>query len=242
MKRGKGGFSMVKALREWLQALEHLLLPPQALCELCRERPALDVGACRICLDSLTISWEKRTVQGYPYFSLFPYQGFGRSLIQSMKFEGRFEIAAALGFLLGLACREEPVLAGVDLLIPVPLAPARLKQRGFNQAALLADNIVGIWKRPICSHIVRTRDTKPQSGLPLEERKRNLRRAFAVLPGCSFQGKTCLIVDDVITSGQTFFAIARLIEQYGGKPLGLFAARTEMFGSEEVAEELPGVQ
>ena len=39
MKRGKGGFSMVKALREWLQALEHLLLPPQALCELCRESP-----------------------------------------------------------------------------------------------------------------------------------------------------------------------------------------------------------
>ncbi|HBG08434.1 MAG: ComF family protein [Limnochordia bacterium] len=217
----------MKLLREWGRALEQLLFPPELPCGLCRERPALDVGACRACLDSLNIRWEKGAVKRYPYFSLFPYQGFGRSVIQSMKFHGRQDIAVTLGFFLGLASREEPELASVDVLIPVPLAPGRLRERGFNQAALLADNIRGVWKRPICRHVVRSRETRPQSGLPLRDRQRNLRGAFALLPGVSLQGKHCLIVDDVITSGQTFYALARLVEQYGGRPVGLFAARTE---------------
>jgi len=228
----------VQVFREWGRALEELLFPPELPCGLCRERPALDVGACRICLDALNTRWEKGAAGSYPYFSLFPYQGFGRDLIHEMKFQGRIEIAAALGVLLGTACREEPDLARVHLLVPVPLAPGRMAERGFNQAAVLADNIRGVWKRPVCSQIVRVRETKPQSGLSLKERKRNLRRAFALLPGTSLKNRCCLIIDDVITSGQTFAALARLVEHYGGRPMGLFAARTEKWGLEEVAEEL----
>ncbi len=228
----------MQVLSEWARALEELFFPPELTCGFCRERPALDVGACRGCLDALHIRWEKRVLHGYPYFSLFPYQGFGRSLIHNLKFQGRYEVGVTLGVFLGLACREEPELAKVDLLVPVPLAPGRLRERGFNQAALLADNIKGVWKRPICHHVARTRETKPQSGLPLTARKRNLHRAFALLPGADFRGKCCLIVDDVITSGQTFYALARLLEQNGGRPVGLFAARTEAFGSELGAEKL----
>jgi adenine/guanine phosphoribosyltransferase-like PRPP-binding protein len=64
-------------------------------------------------------------------------------------------------------------------------------------------------------------------------------RAFAVLPGFDFRGKRCLIVDDVITSGNTFGSLARLIQDYGGTPMGIFAARTEIFlGSDQHAKEL----
>lgn len=223
---------MLRGLREWWRELEQLLLAPAPPCGLCRERPSLPVGTCQPCLDSLAISWEKGEVQGYPYFSLFPYQGFGREVIHRLKFQGALEVGSVLGTFLGLAAREEPELASVDLLVPVPLAPGRLQQRGFNQALLLADNIRRVWRKSLGEGFVRTRETKPQSGLPASARKSNLQGAFAVMPGLSLAGRCCLIVDDVITSGQTFLALAQLIEGRGGRAVGLFAARTEMWRSE----------
>lgn len=238
MKRlEKGGSSVRKALRDWWQALEHLILPPVPLCGLCGEQPRLPVGACRGCLDSLAISWQGREVEGHLCFSLFPYQGYGRDLIHRMKFQRGYQIAFTLGFFMGLAAREEPALAQVDILVPVPLSPGRLEKRGFNQAALLADNIRGVWKRQVCAAAVRTRETKSQSGLSLTERKRNVQGAFALLPGFDLRKKTCLIVDDVITSGNTFSALARLIEDYGGRPMGIFAARTEISSRSDVDAE-----
>ncbi len=186
------------------------------------------LGACKVCLDSLAIRWEEREMKGDSCFSLFPYQGFGRDLIHRMKFQSGYEIAVTLGLFLGLAAREEPKLAKVDVLVPVPLSEHRLEKRGFNQAMILADTMKEVWKRPVCNHVVRTRETETQSGLSLTKRKHNVRGAFAVLPGFDFRNKHCLIVDDVITSGSTFYSLSRLIEDYGGRPMGVFAARTEI--------------
>lgn len=218
----------MKPFVKWWRALDELIFPPQPPCPLCGQRTSLPVGVCQICLESLAINWQRGQAHGYTYFSLFPYQGFARDLLHKMKFQGGYEIACALGLLLGLALREEPELAKVELLIPVPLHPNRLQERGFNQATVLADKISSVWKRPISEKLVRVRQTAPQSGLPSTKRKRNLRGAFAVLPGVNFQDKYCLIVDDVITSGYTFSTAAHVIEQYGGKPLGVFVSRTEI--------------
>ncbi len=220
---------------DWLQALEQLLLPPTPLCGLCGEWPRLEIGACKACLNSLAISWERQTIEGYPCFSLFPYQGFGRDLIHRMKFQGGYEIALTLGFFLGLAAREEPELAKVDVLVPVPLSVERLEKRRFNQAAILADSIRKIWKRPVGDHVLRVRATKAQSDLSSEQRKSNVQGAFVVLPGFDFRKKRCLIVDDVITSGNTFAALAKLISDYGGEPMGLFVARTEIVRGDQNA-------
>jgi adenine/guanine phosphoribosyltransferase-like PRPP-binding protein len=59
-----------------------------------------------------------------------------------------------------------------------------------------------------------------------------------MLPGCDFRDKHCLIVDDVITSGSTFSSLAKLIQDYGGKPMGVFVARTEIVRSDQDAQEL----
>lgn len=225
----------MRRLLDWWQVLEQLLLPPQRLCGLCEEYPSLSVGACKGCLDSLAIKWEKRMVHGYPCFSLFPYQGYGRELIHRLKFQNGYQIGCTLGNFLGLAAREEPELSKAEVLVPVPIAPGRWQQRGFNQADLVADSIKEVWKRPICRSIIRTQETKSQSGLSLTQRRRNLHRAFSVLPGFDFRDKHCLIVDDVTTSGHTFYSVAQLIAQYGGKPMGIFVARTEIVGSEKNA-------
>ena len=226
---------MRKALRDWWQALEHLILPPVPLCGLCGEQPRLPVGACRGCLDSLAISWQGREVGGHLCFSLFPYQGYGRDLIHRMKFQRGYQIAFTLGFF--WAWRPGGTRSHRWTSWFGTLSPGRLEKRGFNQAALLADNIRGVWKRQVCAAAVRTRETKSQSGLSLTERKRNVQGAFALLPGFDLRKKTCLIVDDVITSGNTFSALARLIEDYGGRPMGIFAARTEISSRSDVDAE-----
>lgn len=230
----------MRLLRDLWHALEELILPATPLCGLCAEYPSLPVGACKACLDSLAIRWEKREVQGYSCFSLFPYQGFGRDLIHRLKFQSALEIACTLGSFLGLAAREEPELAKVDVLLPVPLHQGRLEQRGFNQAAILCDYMRKLWKRPVCDHVVRARQTRTQSGLSATKRQKNLQRAFAVLPGFDFQDKYCLIVDDVITSGHTFVSVAQLLEEYGGRPMGIFAARTEKWKDAEQPNKAKG--
>lgn len=215
-------------LRDWRRAVGQLFFPANSLCAFCAKMPELPIGICDNCLRSIPISWQKHILFDFPCFSLVAYQGYVRDLIHQMKFQNGYDIACAFGFLLGLASREEPDLQQVDLILPVPLHENRMAVRGFNQTAILADNIIKAWKRPVFRHLIRVRDTKPQSGLSSKKRRNNLSGAFAVLPGFDFQGKRCLIVDDVTTSGHTFTEVARLVEQYGGYPLGLFVARTEV--------------
>ncbi len=117
------------------------------------------------------------------------------------------------------------------VLLPVPLHSSRLQRRGFNHARLLADSISEVWRLPVSAGgMVRLRPTVPQSGLSVSERRRNLMGAFAVLPGENWLDRQCVIIDDVITSGFTFSTMAKIVQRYGGRPLGVFVARTEIDG------------
>ena len=212
---------------DWIRAFDDLLFPKASICALCTDRFALPIGCCDTCFQSLAVHWRIEQIHGYGYGSLFSYQGFARDLIHRMKYQNDYDSAVTLGRLLGLALREEPSFADVDCIIPIPLHPERQHKRGFNQSAVLADNIIKQWKRPIFTSIVRVKNTVSQSGLDFRARKANVRGAFAVLPGTNLQRKKCLIVDDVITSGWTFQSAAQLIEGYGGTPVGVFLARAE---------------
>ncbi|HHY09654.1 MAG TPA: ComF family protein, partial [Firmicutes bacterium] len=173
---------------------------------------------------------RSRQAHGYPYYSLLPYQGFARAKIHKMKYLAGFEIAQTFGFLMALALREEPELNKIDYLVPVPLHFSRFSQRGFNQAAVIADNISRGWGKTVFDGVIRLKKTDAQAKLSLQLRQANLKGAFGLLPGHSLQGKRCLIIDDVITSGFTFQAMAQLIVNYGGKPQGAFLARTQNRG------------
>lgn len=217
----------------WLRALDELFFPRGMPCPFCGERPRSSLGLCQICFDSLAVRWEGGNVHGHQYFSLLPFQSYARNLIHKMKFLNGYPIACAFGTLLGLALREELLIRRAGFLLPVPLHSSRLQQRGFNHAAVLADNISKVWRLPVSRRLVRIRPTTPQSGLSIFERRHNLKGAFAILPGEDWRGRQCLIVDDVITSGYTFSTIANLVQRYGGKPLGVFLARTELDGGGE---------
>lgn len=134
-------------------------------------------------------------------------------LVHALKFEGELALAPLLGGLLEAAVAAAPP-ARVDVVVPVPLSPRRLRERGGNQAMELARpaaKAAGARLEPgLCE---RVRDTPPQLGLPLAGRATNVRGAFA----CPrlVAGLSVAVVDDVMTTGATLDEIARTLKAAG---------------------------
>jgi ComF family protein len=124
----------------------------------------------------------------------------------------------------------KPVLAGAELLVPVPLHWRRLLQRRFNQSALLAYGLArpaGIPCAPNMLH--RIRFTKPQMRMTRAERLTNVKRAFAVPEAAQemLRNKIVVLVDDVVTTGATVNACAKALKKAGAKEVRVIAlART----------------
>jgi ComF family protein len=102
------------------------------------------------------------------------------------------------------------------VLVPVPLHPRRRRERGFNQAEIVALEVgsrVGLPVSPLA--LVRRKDTPPQTGLSAAERRKSVDGAFAVRRRCHVAGKVVVLVDDVLTTGATALACARALREAG---------------------------
>lgn len=129
------------------------------------------------------------------------------ALVQALKFRGELALAPFLAQLLVTAI-PDPF---VDWIMAVPLAPRRLRERGYNQAVEIARHIDP--RRLSLELCVRERDAPPQMELPWAERQRNVRGAFR----CArlLEGATIAVVDDVMTTGATLDEIARTLKRAG---------------------------
>ena len=148
-------------------------------------------------------------------------------MIAALKFQGRRDIGYAFGRLLArrAARLSEP---GFDALIPIPVAPQRLRGRGYNQAEEIARGIAAGLDSPVLArHLVRSRDGPAQHDLPLAQRRSGIRGAFALrmpLPGAT---RCVALVDDVMTSGATLDEAAAVLKRAGvERVVNLVAART----------------
>jgi ComF family protein len=145
-------------------------------------------------------------------FAAFLYAPPIDRLIHGLKYHRRLEVARVLGGF--LADRVERENVDVDLIMPVPLHTARLRQRGFNQALELARPVAKRLGVPLnYSLLERTRATMPQVGLPAKERRRNVRGAFAA--SNLVAGLRVALVDDVMTTGHTVNAAATCLRKAG---------------------------
>ena len=113
-----------------------------------------------------------------------------------------------------------PILFGqpsIDAVVPVPLHKERERERGFNQAELLAGVVANRFHRPVLRKaLARTRRTSPQAGKP-RERTRNVRGAFAVGNPETVKDRTLLLVDDVFTTGATVNECAKVLMKAGAQ-------------------------
>lgn len=188
------------------------------LCPDCAaELPALPERRCPIC----ALPTRGGEICGHclakpPFFdetlAAFRYDFPLDKMIQSFKYGHRLSIGTYLGRHLAVLARDQRA----DLLIPLPLHPSRLSQRGFNQALEIARPIAAALKLPIAKTLCqRGRDTAPQADLSVQERHGNLRSAFQCTADLS--GKRILLVDDVMTTGASAHECARTLKQHGAE-------------------------
>ena len=158
-------------------------------------------------------------------WTLFPYLSPLREAICSFKYRGKHTLARPLARLMISALPSE---IDVDVIIPVPLHPTRLRAREFNQSLLLADQLSRHLIRPVSpTQLVRIAATDPQTTLTRQARLRNLRKAFEVRRPQDLVEKRILLVDDVFTTGTTLNECAKTLRKAGSGPVfALTLART----------------
>jgi ComF family protein len=228
------------ALRRALAACADLIMPPcclvcrsplhehHLLCAPCwREINFIRAPLCDVLGIPLPFDTGERTISAAaaarppPYDrarAVAHYSGSMRTLVHQFKYADRHDARALFGRWLVESGRE--LLAGVDLIVPVPLARLRLLSRRFNQAAILAQELSRQTGLAVAAHLLqRTRSTRTQVGLTHDQRRRNVAGAFRVPRhrAAGVRGRRVLLVDDVITTGATVEACARALKRAGAE-------------------------
>jgi ComF family protein len=145
-------------------------------------------------------------------------------LLHGLKYGGRLALAEPLAEGLAAAVLAQRGTLP-DRLVPLPLAPARQRERGFNQAQLLAARVARCIGVPVLRALERVRDAGPQAALPLERRAANVLGAFAAT--ADVKGLRIALVDDVMTTGATLAAAARAARDAGARGIEVWVvART----------------
>lgn len=229
--------------------LSAVFAPPCAACARVIDHP-LEGAVCSACWDAIEPAPTSTFRVGHcaTGCAIGAYDGVLRDIIHALKYNGRRSVAPRLSQLMAKHAGE--VLRDADVVVPVPLHPKRQRQRGFNQSDDLARGL-GL---PVVRVLRRTRSTRPQVDLPADARRLNVLDAFCVrqregflapsavdglAPGTGARlaagnlqespvvsNKIVILVDDVITTGATLEACARMLLSAGAREVrALTAAR-----------------
>ena len=133
-----------------------------------------------------------------------------------------------LGYWMGrqavLDCRNETFFDGIDVIVPMPLHPRRLRERGYNQSEYIAKGISELTGIPIdTTHVTRTRNTPKQALQSGDERLHNVEGAFSVNHPEQMYHKHILVVDDLITTGETMRECLKAMKEFRGASFSVFA-------------------
>lgn len=220
-------------LRPWWRATLDLMFPPRCqvcaapdgfpLCAACSQSfPCIAPPVCQVCgrplrgppdlVFTCVACRHRRNPLRVRAFGR--YEGRLRDAVHALKYQGRLALAEPLGRALAEVVSADPVLSRADAAVPVPLHPRRQARRGFNQAEELARYL----GRPVVRALVRVRDTPSQTELDEDQRRRNVRAAFAVCR--PVRGLRVVLVDDVVTTGSTLAECAAVLRAAGAAQVG----------------------
>lgn len=187
-------------------------------CPLCAARPGHIFCCAR--KDGNPFSFRGTVALGW-------YRHDLKECLHRLKYGGRSNLAKPLGQLLGRRVAEEG-WQDLAAIVPIPLHPQRLKERGYNQSRLLARQVAVSLALPLTDLLVRTKNTAPQTKMNRSERLCNLQGAFHLkMPfPHPLAGETLLLVDDIFTTGSTLEAASALLVSEGaGKVVNAVVAR-----------------
>jgi len=224
-----------------LTGLKALIFPESGGCPLCGRQGTPD-QICRFCLqvwadlakglvpcakcgrfhsgeEGEKICWECR--EGEPRYimarAVAPYEGPVREAVHYFKFCGKRELAYPFGELMAALIVQLFPFRTFSAVVPVPLHTNRLRERGYNQAALLAGVIARFLKIPLQEEaLLRVRETPSQTSLSRQEREANVKKAFSAgKDALQLKGKRVLLVDDVYTTGATVKECCQVLTSAG---------------------------
>ena len=213
-----------------------LLLPPAcagcgrygaALCDRCRTSlPLLSAPADLLAPDPGVVVGDAVTLS----LAAFAHRDATQHILRRRKYGGARHLAAPLAHLASPALRRLLEISGPAVLVPVPLHAERRRERGYNQAELLATALAGRAGLPLWLALTRRRATVRQHALDRASRIRNLTEVMALagpLPPALAAGESAvIIVDDILTTGATMEACARVLQEAGvGSVFGFVIAR-----------------
>lgn len=156
----------------------------------------------------------------------FYYENRLRDAIHSFKFSGRKDVGRHL---IGLIAKKITASSSrFDCIVPLPVTEKRLKERGFNQSFIIAEEIAKMTGKPVRhSALLKTKDTLDQYSLSKDERKKNVKNAFSLSRDADIKDKKVLLVDDLYTTGHTAQEATRILLKGKARGVVFFAlART----------------
>jgi ComF family protein len=223
----------------FLKAALDFIFPP--LCHICRSYipDAAEIHICLACRDKLPLVVSPLcTVCGIPFNSaegdhtcgqcqIHPphfdlarahllYEQSAREMIHQFKYSYKTHLRRPLALLALEGLTDVITAQKPEIIIPVPLHRSRLRSRGFNQSILLGKMFSSLLSLPmLVDGLIRTRQTEPQIDLSAEERRNNVKGAFAVKRTDRIPGKRILLLDDVMTTGSTVNECAMVLKKAG---------------------------
>jgi len=207
-----------RAVRSFLISLRDFIFPP--VCFGCGEKEVENALICPDCLNALYR--YPLPVHGGAKDMVTHVRSLGQyappflTLVHELKYRGRTRLAPLLGDALTSLMMTDGLLKHADLLVPIPLHPARRRERGYNQSELLARRVSQLTGIPISGALRRVKNTKTQARIVDPAKRRdNLKGAFAVDKEAMLKDKQVILIDDVTTTGATLDAAAQVLNQAG---------------------------
>jgi len=197
-----------------------------AICEICDTKINLqntnNNTVCAECLNKIIpftpVDYLK--LKDIKVWSACSYEGVTRECIHLFKYKSKLDLVNPLSSIMLKFANNYLKTDNFDIIIPVPLHSSRFRERGFNQAELIARKLAKGLNLPAHSNIIkRVKLTQAQAGLTKTQRLANLNNAFKVKNGLPVEDKNVLLIDDVFTTGSTINECAKALLNAGAKSI-----------------------
>ena len=218
MRRAETSLAMAAIQTRWKGRIHSaatwlvdLVFPP-----VCSGCGVVEYAFCPDCARELQavpiVRWQDRRANLDGMIATGQYRGHLEGAIRAFKYDGAIDLAGALSARM-VGVMDDP-RGHIDALLPVPLSQERLAERGYNQAALLCRQLSAAWGISQRDDLLwRTRDTEQQARLRGQERHDNVLDAFEAADDAN--GRSLLLIDDVVTTGSTLIECAKALKRRG---------------------------
>ncbi len=198
----------------------HLYENEEVVCVYCRASLPLS-GECDFENNaSEKLFWGKVSITAAASFLFFQKKSSTQHLLHQLKYQQKEIIGEWLGEQFAYSLQSKGRFAAVEIIIPIPLHPSRIKFRGYNQCDAIARGMASVLQIPIVNGVLtRSVATQSQTKKNRFQRFENMESVFSLAQASAIKGKNILLLDDVLTTGATLISAAQVLQQAGSNKL-----------------------